>query len=54
MLSPNLDKAMGYANSPEMVAALTFFGNLVNKDKVASLALGDPEEQLVRRRACGP
>ncbi len=27
-----------------MVAALTFFGNLVNKDKVASLALGNPED----------
>ncbi|HWT80350.1 MAG TPA: extracellular solute-binding protein, partial [Candidatus Methylomirabilis sp.] len=32
MLSPNLDKATGYANSPEMVAALTFFGDLVNKN----------------------
>ena len=30
---PGLDKATGYANSPQMVAALTFFGDLVNKDK---------------------
>jgi multiple sugar transport system substrate-binding protein len=37
MLSPNLDKATGYANSPEMVAALQFFGDLVLKEKVASL-----------------
>ena len=51
MLSPNLDKATGYANSPEMVAALTFFGNLVNKDKVASLALGDPEDAFTKKRA---
>jgi multiple sugar transport system substrate-binding protein len=51
MLSPNLDKATGYANSPEMVAALTFFGNLVLKDKVASLALGSPEDAFAQKRA---
>jgi Bacterial extracellular solute-binding protein/Binding-protein-dependent transport system inner membrane component len=27
MLSPNLDKATGFANSPEMVAALTFYAD---------------------------
>ena len=51
MLSPNLDKATGYANSPEMVAALTFFGDLVTKDKVASLALGNPEDAFGQKRA---
>ena len=51
MLSPNLDKAVGYANSPEMVAALTFFGDLVLKDKVASLALGNPEDAFGQKRA---
>jgi ABC-type glycerol-3-phosphate transport system substrate-binding protein len=51
MLSPNLDKATGYANSPEMVNALTFFGNLVLKDKVASLALGNPEDAFDQKRA---
>jgi ABC-type glycerol-3-phosphate transport system substrate-binding protein len=51
MLSPSLDKATGYANSPEMVQALTFFGNLVLKDKVASLALGNPEDAFGQRRA---
>jgi multiple sugar transport system substrate-binding protein len=51
MLSPNLDKATGYANSPEMVAALTFFGDLVNKDKVASLAFGNPEDAFGQKRA---
>jgi ABC-type glycerol-3-phosphate transport system substrate-binding protein len=44
MLSPEMDKASGYANSPQMVAALTFFGDLVLKDKVASLAFGNPED----------
>ena len=51
MLSPNLDKATGFANSPEMVAALTFFGNLVLKDKVASLAVGSPEDAFAQKRA---
>ena len=51
MLSPNLDKATGYANSPEMVAALQFFGDLVLKDKVASLALGNPEDAFGQKRA---
>jgi hypothetical protein len=48
MLSPDLDKATGYANSPQMVAALTFFGDLVNKDKVASLAFGNPKMRSAR------
>jgi len=51
MLSPGLDKATGFANSPEMVEALTFFGNLVLKDKVASLALGNPEDAFAQKRA---
>ena len=40
-----------YANSPEMVAALTFFGDLVLKDKVASLAFGNPEDAFGQKRA---
>ena len=51
MLSPDMDKATGYANSPEMVAALTFFGDLVLKDKVASLAFGNPEDAFGQKRA---
>jgi multiple sugar transport system substrate-binding protein len=51
MLSPDLDKATGYANSPQMVAALTFFGDLVLKDKVASLAFGNPEDAFGQKRA---
>jgi multiple sugar transport system substrate-binding protein len=51
MLSPNLDKATGYANSPEMVAAVQFFGDLILKDKVASLTLGNPEEAFGQKRA---
>jgi len=44
MLSPGLDRATGFANGPEMVAALQFYGDLVTKDKVASLAFGNPED----------
>ena len=51
MLSPDLEKATGFANSPEMVAALQFFGDLVLKDKVASLALGNPEDAFGQKRA---
>ncbi len=51
LLSPNLDKATGYANSPEMVAALTFLGDLVLKYKVASVALGSPEDSFGQKRA---
>jgi multiple sugar transport system substrate-binding protein len=51
MLSPDLEKATGHANAPEMVAALTFFGDLVLKDKVASLALGNPEDAFGQKRA---
>ena len=51
MLSPDLEKATGYANSPEMVAALQFFGDMVLKDKVASLALGNPEDAFGQKRA---
>jgi multiple sugar transport system substrate-binding protein len=51
MLSPDLEKATGYVNSAEMVAALQFYGDLVNKDKVASLALGNPEDAFAQKRA---
>jgi ABC-type glycerol-3-phosphate transport system substrate-binding protein len=51
MLSPDLTRATGYANGPEMVAALQFFGDLVNKHKVASLALGSPEDAFGQKRA---
>jgi multiple sugar transport system substrate-binding protein len=51
MLSPELDKATGYANSPQMVAALQFYGDLINKSRVASLALGSPEEAFGQKRA---
>lgn len=51
MLSPDLEKAAGYANSPEMVAALQFFGDLALKHKVASLALGNPEDAFGQKRA---
>ena len=48
---PGPRQGTGYANSPEMVAALTFFGDLVNKDKVASLAFGNPEDAFGQKRA---
>jgi multiple sugar transport system substrate-binding protein len=51
MLSPDLEKAAGFANGPAMVEALTFFSDLVNKHKVASLALGNPEDAFGQKRA---
>jgi ABC-type glycerol-3-phosphate transport system substrate-binding protein len=51
MLSPNLDKATGFANSPEMVAALTFYADLVQRHKVASLSFPTPEDAFGQKRA---
>ena len=51
MLSPGLDKATGFANSPEMVAALQFYSDLVQKQKVASLAFPTPEDAFGQKRA---
>jgi multiple sugar transport system substrate-binding protein len=51
MISPAHDKAAGFANSPEMVEALTFFGDLVNKHKIASTSLGNPEDAFGQKRA---
>ena len=51
MISPAQDRATGVANSPEMVAALRFFGDLVTKHKVASLAFGNPEDAFGQKRA---
>jgi multiple sugar transport system substrate-binding protein len=51
MISPAHDRATGFANSPEMVEALTFFGDLVNKHKVASTSLGNPEDAFGQKRA---
>src|SRR5687768_15672931 len=51
LMSPGHDKATGFANSPEMVEALTFFGDLVNKHKVASTSLGNPEDAFGQKRA---
>ncbi len=51
MLSPDLTRATGYANSPAMVAALQFYGDLVNRYRVASLAVGSPEDAFSQKRA---
>jgi multiple sugar transport system substrate-binding protein len=51
MLSPALDKATGFANSGEMVAALQFYADLVHKHKVASLAFPTPEDAFGQKRA---
>jgi ABC-type glycerol-3-phosphate transport system substrate-binding protein len=51
MLSPGLDKATGFANGPEMVAALQFYVDLVQKHKVASLAFPTPEDAFGQKRA---
>jgi len=51
MLSPNLEKATGFANSPEMVSALQFYSDLVHKHKVASVAFPTPEDAFGQKRA---
>ncbi len=51
LLSPDCKKALGFANSPEMVAALQFFGDLVNKEKVSSLTFGMPADAFTHKRA---
>ena len=51
MLSPELDKATGFANSAEMVAALTFYGDLALKHKVTNLALDNPLQAFGQKRA---
>lgn len=51
LISPAHDRATGFANGPEMVEALTFFGDLVNKHKVASTSLGNPEDAFGQKRA---
>ncbi len=43
MVDPKYKKALGVVNSPEGIAALQFYGDLVNKYKVASLETGNPE-----------
>ncbi|OGA35419.1 MAG: hypothetical protein A3G80_15155 [Betaproteobacteria bacterium RIFCSPLOWO2_12_FULL_62_13b] len=51
MVSPGIDKAAGYVNSPEMVAALQYYGDLVHKHKIATLAHGSPEDAFAQKRA---
>src|SRR5207244_12968734 len=51
MLSPNRDNATGFANSAEMVAALQFYSDLVNRHKVASIAFPTPEDAFGQKRA---
>ncbi len=51
MLSPNLEHATGFANSADMVAALQFYQDLVQKYKVASLAFPTPEDAFGQKRA---
>ena len=50
MLSPQVDKATGYANSPEMTAALTFFSDLALKQKVANVDLDNPLQGFAKNR----
>lgn len=42
MLSPDNQKASGYVNSEAAIAALQYYGDLVNKHKVASLKIENP------------
>jgi len=51
MLSPDLERATGFANSPEMVSALQFYSDLVHTHKVASIAFPTPEDAFGQKRA---
>src|SRR5207244_9405899 len=44
MLSPGLDRATGFANGAEMVAALQFYGHPGRKDKAAGAADAKPQD----------
>jgi multiple sugar transport system substrate-binding protein len=41
----------GYLNSPEAIEALQFYGDLVNKYKVASITAGKPDDAFLEKRA---
>ena len=43
--------AEGVLNSPEAIASLKFYGDLVNKEKVANLKIGRPEEAFCQEKA---
>lgn len=48
LLSWEEKKASGYVNSPEALAAMTFYRDLVRTHKVASLEMGEPMESFGR------
>ena len=51
MVDPNFKKAVGIVDSNDGVDALTFYGDLVNKHKVSSLEVGNPEVAFSQKLA---
>ncbi len=43
MVDPKYKRALGVVNSPAAIEALSMYGDMVNKSKVASLEVGNPE-----------
>jgi ABC-type glycerol-3-phosphate transport system substrate-binding protein len=50
-VDPGYKKAVGVVNSKNAIDALTFYGDLVNKDKVTSLEFGNPEDAFSQKLA---
>lgn len=48
LYGPKGEKATGYLNSPDSIASLQFYGDLVRKYKVASTTIGLPMEVFAR------
>ena len=47
----NYKKAQGIVNSKNAIEALTFYGDMVNKHKVVSLEVGNPEDAFSQKLA---
>ena len=50
-VDPGYKKGIGIVNSKNAIEALTFYGDLVNKDKVTSLEFGNPEDAFSQKLA---
>jgi multiple sugar transport system substrate-binding protein len=51
LYAPDESTSDGFLNSPEAIEALQFYGDLVNKYKVASVGLGKPDDVFPKKQA---
>jgi multiple sugar transport system substrate-binding protein len=51
LYAPDESTSDKFINSPEAIASLQFYGDLVNKYKVSSLKMGKPEDAFCQKRA---